>query len=207
MRLYRILEGRRDENGDPVEVGVYDLLKNYKVDHIVLLDGFADDILGSELENFAYQLAKHCAIVSAQNNETFGWIGCKPLSDVSLTSINQNVRKLAEKDANQYYLMTENGARILDTDGNPIDIGRYIAVVAAPDFVFNHKELGNYYANGAAAIAGLTSTLSPQSAPTNKTVPGVLGLRYTLSPSQLEMLTRAQYITARTKFGPRRSGY
>jgi hypothetical protein len=199
--LYEVLAGKYDEDGEKVEEGIYDLLRNYNVDMIVLLDGFADDVLASDLNDFAYQLAEHCATVSAQNNETFGLIGTKSIADANLAGVNDFVNRLTEDGKNEFELRNKNGALIMDDDGNPIDIGNNIGVVAGPDFVFEHPELGNYYANGAAAIAGLISTLSPESAPTNKKVKGVKGLRYTLSPSQLGRLSDKQYLTARSKYG------
>jgi hypothetical protein len=115
--------------------------------------------------------------------------------------VNQFVRDKIEEGENEYFLRNDRGALILDDNGNPIDIGNSIGVVAGPDFVFEHQELGNYYANGTAAMAGLISTLEPESAPTNKRVKGVKGLRYTLSPNQLGKLTDNQYLTARSKYG------
>jgi len=56
-----------------------------------------------------------------------------------------------------------------------------------------------YAENSAAVYAGMISSLPPQSAPTNKAVPGVLGLRFQYSNAQLNELTAKRFVTYRTK--------
>lgn len=86
---------------------------------------------------------------------------------------------------------------LLDRKGNPVDIGRYISVVADEPLFSNGSVQGNYNGLGAGVYGGLVSQLVPQSAPTNKALPNILTLRYQKSLFQLDQLTGARYVTFR----------
>jgi len=87
-----------------------------------------------------------------------------------------------------------------DRDGYLVDIGKYISIVAEEPVysngAFANLGIGTYTVGtvaglntgGAAAYAGLVSTLAPHSAPTNKQISGVSGLRYRKSLRQLDLL-------------------
>jgi hypothetical protein len=69
---------------------------------------------------------------------------------------------------------------VKDADGTPIDIGLYINVTALDLFFVNkaarelYPSIGYYQGNGAAAYAGLISSLNYESAPTGKTLGGAI---------------------------------
>jgi len=95
-----------------------------------------------------------------------------------------------------------------DRDGYAVDIGKYISIVAEEPIYSNgayaNKGVGTYTTEdpdnptidsvapvkpgGAGAYAALVSSLAPHSAPTNKSLSGVAGLRYRKSLSQLDKL-------------------
>lgn len=93
------------------------------------------------------------------------------------------------------------GEIALDRKGNRIDIGKYLTIVAAEPVYSNAayaaSNVYQYNGLGATAFAGLTSTLVPHSAPTNKPLPGVSQLRYNETLHQLDQLTGARYVTFR----------
>lgn len=178
----------------------YELLMDYDVDIVVPLDVYADDSASGN-RNFADQLANFCAAVSMANSETIGIIGVKPLADIDLNSIKAKADALCAPGANEHFLKDANGNFIYDDKGNKIDVGRFICVVAGPEAVVQNEQLGLYATPAASLLAGLVSMLPPHYGPLNKTVTGVMGLRYNYSLSQLNRLTGAQYVTLRTRPG------
>jgi hypothetical protein len=91
---------------------------------------------------------------------------------------------------------------MLDRKGNRVDIGKYVSILAdEPTFAneaFGLEDIHSYNGLGASVYAGLVSTLVPHSAPTNKPLAGISGLRYQKSIHQLDQLTGARYVTFRT---------
>lgn len=102
----------------------------------------------------------------------------------------------------------KNTAGIAQTDdlGNKVDVGAYINVFAAPVRTFGSAtrkfaaEVGastsstNYNSSGAAAYAGLVSSLAPHIGTTNKAVPGLFAAK-TLSRTQAEVLRDYRMVT------------
>lgn len=192
--MYEILGGKRDGDGNLVEPGIYHLLENYKVDIIVPLGVYADDVLPGKYDNFAYQLALACAVISYQNSATMGVIATSSPDEAGLLAVQQHVEKLLASK-NDYFMRDRSGNILKDQDGNPIDLGRYIQVVAGPDLVLGNLRFGSYADNSPASYAGFLSALAPQSSPTNKVMPFVRGLRFSYSNAQLDKLTQARYVT------------
>lgn len=101
----------------------------------------------------------------------------------------------------------DSSAGIAQADdlGNKIDVGAYISVFAAPVRTFGSAgrkfagEVGaatsstNFNTSGAAAYAGLVSSLPPHIGTTNKSVPGLISAR-SLSRSQAETLRDARMV-------------
>ena len=102
-----------------------------------------------------------------------------------------------ETSANYGYPPEHTTELLTDRKGNPVDIGRYISILAEEPTFSNGSATVNYNGYGAGVYAGLVSQLVPQSAPTNKVVPGIIGLRYNKSLTQLDNLTGARYVTFR----------
>lgn len=187
----------------------YGMLEDYDFDIVVPLGVYADyeKVIGSYTTTFGEQLANFCADTTGRNNEVFGVIGMTPTTSITQMGIKAQVAALAAKD-NFYYKITftaeesggtwtfSAGARVKDVDsGADKSVGHFINVVAMPEGGFKHPVLGNYYAPITAAYAGLISSLSAESATTNKVIPNVKRLRYRLSPAQLDTLTGKRYVT------------
>jgi hypothetical protein len=76
----------------------------------------------------------------------------------------------------------------------------YVSVVAMPELGYLLPGKSDiYYTNGVVTYAALVSTLRAESAPTNKRVYGVAGIRYNLSLRQLNSLTGNKFVTFRLK--------
>lgn len=178
----------------------YELLRDYDVDFVVPLDVYADAPAPGG-RNFAEQLAKFCAVASMTNSETIGIIGVRPLPDNAPATIKAKVDALCSPSVNEYYLKDDNGAYVYDDDGNKIDIGRFIVVVAGPEVVFQNEQLGVYAASPAAAFAGVVSALPAHYGVVGRPLQGVLNLRYTYSYSQINRLLGARYVTLHIKPG------
>ncbi len=93
------------------------------------------------------------------------------------------------------------------TDGLPlspnVDIGRYISVVMAWPILFTPVDATGfgYIATGAPVYGGFVSQLAPQSAPTNKVIPGIASA-FRLSKSRMDDLVSVHYVV----FTPRERG-
>ena len=99
-----------------------------------------------------------------------------------------------------------NGSAATDLKGNKVDAGRRIAVLAVPliTSTTSTKDLAvlhgasvastTHNTNGAAAYAGMITSLAPQSAPTNKSMFNVKPSR-PLSPKQANILTARRLTT------------
>ncbi len=196
--MYKRLGGERDDEGYIITQGAYQILENYKVDYVIPLGVQADTKLVGKYDDFAYQLAFACAVMSYYNNVTNGLISTSSPKGTTLVDIENHVRKL-EASSKLYYMRDRQGNIIRDQDGQPHDIGQYIGIVAGPDVVIGNTRLGAVATQGAAAMGGFMANLAPQSAPTNKILPGALALRYEYSAEQLNRLTKARYITFQYK--------
>lgn len=197
-QLYTSLSGERNGEGFLVKTGAYQLLEDYMVDWIVPAGVFADSELAGRNQNFAYELAMLCAVLSYRNKTTLGAISLKPVVDTGLAAIQEHAQKLAQYE-NLYFMVDRVGNIIKDADGNPIDLGRFINVVAGPDLAVKGTSLGTYNTDGAVVYAAMNTVLAPQSAPTNKKVPGARGLRYRFSNAQLDAITARRLVTFKTK--------
>ncbi len=195
----------------------YQAIEDYETDSISVLGLYADDVYpvghakaGEEI-GYAEQLANHCANVSERGIETFGVIACKPIATVSQTNVKTKVTALRTRtNANKYYKIKVTHDEEAGTftfpayeknvlTGIQISVGHYVNVVAMPELQFVHPVIGRYYAPGAAAYAGLISSLPAESAPTNKILSNVRSLRYKLSPAQLNDLTEYNYVTFKNR--------
>lgn len=198
-QIFRALSGERDFEGYLVNQGVYQLLENYQVDYVVPCGVYADDELADRHQNFAYELAMFCAVLSYKNKSTYGMIAMKPLRNTSLAGVQDHAKYLASYN-NTYFMRDAAGAVLKDREGNPIDLGKFISVVAGPTPVFNHKVNALREANPAVMYAGFNTTLQPQSAPTNKKLTGSRGIKYTFSNAQLDEIVANRLVVFGTKY-------
>lgn len=196
--MFNILGGKRDSSGLLVEQGVYHLLENYTVDFIIPLGVYADDVLPGKYDNFGYQLALACAVISHRNNTTTGIIATSSPDEAGLAAVQAHVTKLLAAKP-QYFMRDRSGNVLKDSTGAAIDLGRFVQVVAGPDLVVANAFTGAYADNTGAGYTGFVTGLRPQSSPSNKVLPFARGLRYNYSNSQLDALTAAGYVTFRYK--------
>lgn len=196
--LFEALGGERLPDGTVVSQGAYQLLENYTADIIVPLGVFADDVLLGKYDNFASQLALACAVISHRNAATLGLIATSSPDEAGLAAVQEHVQKLLAHK-NDYFMRDRLGNVLKDSEGNNIDLGRFIEVVAGPDVVISNQRLGTYAENTVAGYAGFVSQLPAQSSPTNKVLPNGRGLRFRYSNAQLDKLTEARYVTFRLK--------
>lgn len=197
-RLFKALSGERDSNDFLIKQGAYQLLEDYQVDWVVPVGVYADDELAGRYDNFAYELALFCAVLSYRNKTTLGAISMKPCNDTGLAGIQEYAKKLASHH-NLYVMKDSNRKEIKDGDGNPIDLGKFISVVGGPEPILSDSTLGMYNGNPAVSYVALNSILLPQSAPTNKRLPGVRGLRFRFSNAQLDSIVGNRIVTFKTK--------
>lgn len=201
-QLYERLAGKRDASGKLISRGAFHLLEGVTVDYVVPMGVYADDkLIGGK--SFAYELGLACAVMSHRNHVTHGIIATSSPSLPTLEGIADHVDKLVS-EAKLYYMKDNDGNIISDAEGNKIDLGMYISILAAPDVRINNSRFGVYATNSPAIYAGMLSTLPVRSSPMNKEVPGILGLRYTLSNAQVNALLAAGYVTYEVKDNGRR---
>lgn len=196
--MYKRLGGEKNEEGFVTKQGAYQYLENYEVDYVIPLGVHADTKLIGKYDDFAYQLALACAVMSHYNSVTIGIIPTTTPSDISLAGVEEHVKKL-ENYANEFYMRDRFGNIIFDADRNKIDLGQFIEVVAGPDFIVRNTRLGQMASTPDASYIGMVSQLKTQSAPTNKPLPSVSALRYTYSANQLNRLTKARFATFKYK--------
>jgi hypothetical protein len=211
--VYELVPGTLDEY-ELVKQGIYNKLENYAVDVIIMTEAYANTPIGREVKNevtgqieivedptrnFATQLAQHCAIVTAKTWETIGVINVAPVKNATLLDIQAYIDELTAPGMNEHYMYNEaTGELILNDEGEPMDIGRYVNVVYGPEVGLANDKIGTYVSDGAAVYAGLITTLNPEVSTTNKAVP-VQGLRYHLSEAQHNQLAGARYVTFEEK--------
>ena len=198
QELFQALSGIRDENGYLIKSGAYQLLEDYQTDWIVPVGVYADEVLDGKNESFAYELALLCAVLSYRNKTTLGAIAMKPNTDTSLAGVQEYVKDVCAFN-NLFYMKDENGSVILDSDGNPMDLGKFISVVAGPEIKVTDSSAGIYYGNPAIDYVALNSTLLPQSAPTNKTIVGASKLKFSFSNAQLDSITGNRIVTFKSR--------
>ena len=196
--MFEALSGKRDADGYVEVAGAYQLLEDYSVDWVMPLGVYADDKLPGRYQNFAYELALFCAVLSSRTKTTLGVIGMKPCADTSLAGVQAYAQHLASFN-NQYPMLDSVGNIVLDGNGRPIDLGKFISVVGGPDAVFYTASLGRHYGPAAVAYLGLNMTIAPQAAPTNKPVNGVQGLRFRLSNKQHDDILGNRIVTLKLK--------
>ena len=196
--LYHALSGERDQEGYLTKSGAYQILEDYQVDWIVPTGVYADDKLELENQNFAYQLALLCTVLSYRNKTTLGAISMAPNKDKTLSGVQEYAKKCANFN-NYWYLLDENGEVYKDSDGNAMDIGKYITICAGPEAKVTDSTLGTFYGNPAVDYVAYNSILVPESAPTNKKLPNATSLRFSFSNAQLDAITGNRIVTFRYK--------
>ena len=198
-QMFEALAGKRDAQGYLVEQGAYQILENYNVDYIYPAGVYADSKQTvNPNSSFHYELALLCAVLTYRTKMTHGFIDVKPNSNTTLVGIQKYVAKLLEYN-NIHYMKDAEGNDIVDKDGNKMDLGWYTSVVVGPEPVVISDTLGTYYGSPAIAYAALNASLKPESAPTNKAIPGVKGMKYKFSNKQMNELVGNRMVVFKLK--------
>jgi hypothetical protein len=198
-KLFKALSGERDADGYLLVPGAYQLLEDYQVDWVVPLGVYADDELSGRYQNFAYELALFCTILSYRNKITLGAIDVKPCADTTLAGIKAYGEHLASMP-NTYLMRDDVGNIMVDSENQPIDLGGFLSVVGGPEPVHVTKNLGRYFGSAAVAYVALNSTINVHSAPTNKKLAAAKGLRFRFSNQQHNAIVGNRIVTFKTKF-------
>ena len=198
-QLYEALSGKRNADGYLIERGAYQILENYHVDYIYPAGVYADaQQTVNKNSSFHHELALLCAVLTYRTKMTHGFIDVKPNSNTTLVGIQKYVDKLLTYD-NDHYMKDSDGNEIVDTEGNKMDIGWYTSIVVGPEPVMVSDTLGTWYGSPAIAYAALNASLKPESAPTNKALPGVKGMKYKFSNKQMNELVGNRMVVFKLK--------
>lgn len=197
--MFEALAGKRDANGYLIEQGAYQILENYNVDYIYPAGIYADSKQTvNPNSSFHYELALLCAVLTYRTKMTHGFIDVKPNSNTTLVGIQKYVENLLKYN-NVHYMRDAEGNDIADTEGNKMDLGWYTSVVVGPEPVMISDTLGTYYGSPAIAYAALNAGIKPESAPTNKALPGVKGMKYKFSNKQMNELVGNRMVVFKLK--------
>jgi hypothetical protein len=145
-------------------------------------------------DNFARQLAQHCAYTSLKTGPTHGVIGISKTYDFSQKSISQKVSDVNNFDFNMY-VKSKRGRNVLDSDSMPYPIGCFVSVTMFQDTITDDNSF-SYISNGASAYAGMITTLPLTQSSTAQEI-SLNSLNYTLTRSQLLTLSEKGIVTAR----------
>ena len=183
------------------EQGAYQYLENYNVDFIIPVGIYADVVPPTAAKlhtTFHNELATVCAVLTYRTKMTHGFIDVKPNTNTTLRGVQNYVEHLLTYD-NVHYMGDQDGVILADEDGNKLDIGWYTSIVVGPDPILVSDKLGRYYGSPAIAYAALCSSLRPESAPTNKAVPGAIGMRFAFSNKQMNELVGNKFVVFKQK--------
>lgn len=198
-QMFEALSGTRNLSGLLTKQGAYQILENYNVDYIYPAGVYADAAQTvNPHSDFHQELALLCAVLTYRTKMTHGFIDVKPNSNTTLVGIQAYVDKLLAYK-NLHYMKDNEGNDIIDQEGNRMDIGWYTSIVVGPDPVLISDTLGTYYGSAAIAYAALNAGLKPESAPTNKALPGVKGMKYKFSNKQMNELVGNRMVVFKLK--------
>ena len=183
-------------------VKAYGKLRNYGADLWVPMSAFIDEL--AERFNpitglketiptdFTSDLTEFLEDLSINNIQPHAILGVKPMDEVTQANKDLWVKRLTERDLKD----PNRGANIMSLIGS-----KFLSVVAFEPVFLNIGRGRPYVANGQAAYAGMLASMPYDISPTNKSISGLQGLRYSLSISQYEALNGSRYVTMKTKPG------
>lgn len=180
----------------------YQRLRNYGADLWVPMGAYIDDI--AERYNpitglketiptdYVSDLVEFLEDLSINNIQPHAILGVKPMEEVTQAAKDLWVKRLTERDLKD----PNRGANIMGQIGS-----KFLSVVAFEPVFLNIGRGRPYVANGQAVYAGMISSIPYDISPTNKSISGIQGLRFSLSISQYEALNSNRYVTMKTKPG------
>ena len=198
-QMYEALSGTRNAEGYVVTQGAYQILENYNVDYIYPAGVYADSVQTvNPNSSFHDELCLLCAVLSYRTKMTHGLMDVKPNSNTTLVGIQKYVDALVAYD-NTHFMKDSNGDVITDENNKAMDLGWYTSLVVGPEPIMVSDKLGTYYGSPAIAYGALNASLPASSAPTNKALIGVKGMRYKLSNKQMNQITGNRMICFKLK--------
>lgn len=146
-------------------------------------------------DNFARQLAQHCAYTSLRTKETHGIIGITPTYDLTLKAIAEHTEKALGRNY-MLYAKAYDGSNMLDSDKMPHRIGSRISITAFQhDVIANDSDGYVTKANGAAAYAGMISQLPIDQSSTYQPISIPQGVDFNYTNSQNVSMIKKGYVT------------
>ena len=145
-------------------------------------------------DNFARQLAQHCAYTSIKSAPCHGYIGASRMIGTNLTSVANKVNSLCELNFDMY-AKNEMGRNMLDRNNLPYPIGRNCSTIFMQYFC-TLDDGYKFISNGAARYAGLVSQLVLTTSSTNAVIPGISPM-FNLSTVQLSKLIKKSIVSPR----------
>jgi hypothetical protein len=163
---------------------------------------------------FGQNLAQFVARLSVRTHSAIGVITTAPLAVPTFTN---SVRWMNQLEDTAYTFQYQgptvsfpqgyvpSGGPLLGaalgSDGKFVDIGYLLNIVVGPDVILNNPQVGNYQIDAGATYAGQIVSLPAQSATTNKPLPTVLALAYSMGASVQDTLTGARFVCLANQFG------
>lgn len=146
-------------------------------------------------DNFARQLAQHCAYTSLRTKDTHGFIGLNPIADTSLKAVANHVESALANEFN-LYAKAYNGVNMLGSDKLPYRIGSRISITAFQyDVIANDSDGYTTKMNGAAGYAGMVSQLAIDQSSTYQPISISQGVDFQLTHSQNVNMIQKGYVT------------
>lgn len=177
----------------------YEYLRNFEGDIWVPMGAYIDDIkedfnqdtgLLEDMSNsFALDIEEFLEEQSINLYQPHAVLGVTQVENVTQGTLNAWVDNLTKFDIDD----PVRGANIMNSIQN-----KFISVAAFEPIFLNTGRGAPYASNGQAAYAGVISSLPYDISPTNKKIPGIQALRYSLNIRQLEQLNGSRYVSMRT---------
>lgn len=183
-------------------IKAYDVLRNYGADLWVPMGAYIDEL--TERYNpitglketvpvdFAGDLVDFLEDLSINSIQPHAILGVKPMDEVTQVNKDLWVTRLVSRDLKD----PNRGANIMS-----LIQSKFMSVCAFEPVFLNLGRGKPYVANGQAAYAGTLASLPYDISPTNKTINGIQGLRFSLSIAQYESLNSMRYVTMKTRPG------
>ena len=184
--IWERLEGIKDDEGNVIRPGAYDVLMEYEdARFVVPLGVYADDELNGG-RSFAQQLGNFTKESFLNGNDVFGVIGTKPLENPTYIEKMNMVERLENLNTTFFLENEQRTGYATDRQGKRIDAG-LIGIVQYDLRVFDENLGTPIIESGAVNWAGIASKLSRTNSVTNETI-GVGELAYKLSKAQQSRL-------------------